>query len=1241
MSSEPPAQGARRTLRIGKYEVLSRIAIGGMGVVYRARDVELGREVALKVLTNEMAARPVMLERFRREARSAAKLRHEHIVSIYEFDEFKGTHYLAMEFVDGIDLHEYINQKGRLDPEEARQITMQAARALEHAHQQGIVHRDIKPSNFLIAQKDGRPFAKLTDLGLARETREEEFRVTRDGTTVGTVDYMSPEQARDSGLADIRSDIYSLGCTLYHMLAGQAPFAEGSIVERIYKHVEKDPEDIRDYNPEVSAGLAAVLRRMMSKKPEDRYQTPAQLLKDLENPEELAGPPSRDLLAGLADGVDERPRARKPASEARKSGNQEIRKSGNQAKSAVRKAKSKGEGPRLRGTAARKRAQEEAKRADDAEEDAEAEAPRRDLRPWIFGGLTVAVLAAGAVWGILANGKEDEPDREKERPPAEKKSPPKGDDQSTREPKKGGQDNASEVVKLPQLYRPRVPLDKELLRREFRAPDIAPVVADAQVFQVSRGTAQGNTFASVSEAIRQAPPGKDTVIEIHDNGPLFERSAAVAGRHVVLRAGRGYRPLIAWDAGEGKESRFLSIGAGTLTLEGLDVVAWNEWQGTVAREPAALFRVMGGRLAARDCTFATAGRHPLGLTLVELWSGDGGVQPAGVPLCFLSRCFARGADLTVAAARSPGATIHVDGCLLVGCERPAFQVSGSNSAATSLQVVRSTLVSGKTLLQVTAAGKEDLRPQVQWSSWDSLLALSNPLADGDLVLLAGGATADEFRWRAVNCLYAGWTRLLTGRERLLATDLDGWHRRWGQEGDGAIHATWPPSAPADPEEASPRLYRTAGTDAAFAATAGPGALGCDVDGLLKDWPRWTAAGTAWLALTYKPFPTVAPAAVNADHPLADDTIDVSKEDLGARLGTLAATLKPGARLVLRLTGRGACATSPVRVRGMHLVLVFDEAAAKPKKKGPGEALVLVPRGASAVGQEAMFDVEDGSLELRGGGVRFGNSEFAKLPRYMLRGKNADLRLYRCRLDGPVTAAPPDYRGVIRLEGSGKGDIDKTPACVVAESVLVSKGNLVQVAGTGARLSVTGSLLVAADDVLRLDPGASAAPPLNVQCLLERNTVAVKGALIHLADVPGLPVPAEPIIVQADSNLFFDPFNDGPHRSTLLRFEGQALPRGLLLWQGKDNGYDEKRLHNYVTAGPTADATQPITVWTRLWGSRGELHPRPRDLSKSKYLSFSLTKLPLAQLARSMMRRAKKGEPPLGADLSVLRLGNNK
>src|SRR5690242_15389549 len=243
MSFADPDSSGRRYAPVGNYDLLGHVATGGMGVVYKAVDGETGRVVALKILSPTLAAHPVALERFRREAARGLKLRHENLVSVYDFGEAGGLHFLALEWIDGPDLHEYVNRKGRLEPREGVEFLAQAARALDYLYRQRVVHRDVKPSNFMVARADGGAVVKLTDLGLAREVNDDDYRVTRDGHTVGTIDYLSPEQALDPNRADVRSDLYSLGCTLYHMLAGRPPFPDGGLAERVHRHAQAEPPD--------------------------------------------------------------------------------------------------------------------------------------------------------------------------------------------------------------------------------------------------------------------------------------------------------------------------------------------------------------------------------------------------------------------------------------------------------------------------------------------------------------------------------------------------------------------------------------------------------------------------------------------------------------------------------------------------------------------------------------------------------------------------------------------------------------------------------------------------------------------------------------------------------------------------------------------------------------------------------------------------------------------------------------
>ncbi|MBX9677848.1 MAG: serine/threonine protein kinase [Gemmataceae bacterium] len=284
MAEETRERRVKPGTRFGRFEVIEHLASGGMGSVFRARDLESKDIVALKVLSRTMAGNPDMVERFRREAKAADKLHHENVVELLDFGEAGGTFYLAMEFVDGTDLHSFIHDhpEDRVSLPVALRILTQAAKALDAAHRLGIVHRDVKPANFLISGDGESVQVKLADFGLAREVDDEEFRITKAGKTLGTVDYMSPEQARDSGNADIRSDLYSLGCTFFHMLAGRAPFNTGTLPERILQHLQSPPPNIRHINAAVPDRIAHILEMMLEKKPADRYQTPWDLLLDLE-----------------------------------------------------------------------------------------------------------------------------------------------------------------------------------------------------------------------------------------------------------------------------------------------------------------------------------------------------------------------------------------------------------------------------------------------------------------------------------------------------------------------------------------------------------------------------------------------------------------------------------------------------------------------------------------------------------------------------------------------------------------------------------------------------------------------------------------------------------------------------------------------------------------------------------------------------------------------------------------------
>ena len=296
LESSPPVapalQGSLADLvpgsRLAHFEVQEYVGGGGMGKVFRGIDTGLGRPVALKVLTREQTADPETLLRFRNEARNAARLNHDNIVQVYYVGEDRGLPFIAFEYVEGLNLRSLVEQKGPLPLAEAVSYTLQVAEALAHAAQRNVVHRDIKPSNVLITPDS---HAKLIDMGLARLQKIDDAAVdlTASGVTLGTFDYISPEQARDPRNADVRSDIYSLGCTLFYMLSGRPPFPEGTVLQKLLQHQGDEPPDVRTLRPDLPEEVSRVLRRMMAKEPGRRYQDPARLIVALLTLAELVG----------------------------------------------------------------------------------------------------------------------------------------------------------------------------------------------------------------------------------------------------------------------------------------------------------------------------------------------------------------------------------------------------------------------------------------------------------------------------------------------------------------------------------------------------------------------------------------------------------------------------------------------------------------------------------------------------------------------------------------------------------------------------------------------------------------------------------------------------------------------------------------------------------------------------------------------------------------------------------------
>ena len=265
---------------VGKYRLLDHIGSGGMSHVYLAEQTIIRRRVALKVLPPAKQTDEVYLDRFRREAKAAAQLDHPNIVRAYDVDFQDNVHFLVMEFIDGATLFQTVKDQGPLEFDRVAKYISESALGLEHAHQAGLIHRDVKPSNLIVTNDS---VVKVLDLGLALicDDLVDNEELTNPDLVVGTADYLSPEQARQSHEVDHRTDIYSLGCTMYYLISGRPPFMGGSFTQRILKHQIETPESLKKLRPDCPPEFVSICSQMMEKSPDDRFESMEQIHRQL------------------------------------------------------------------------------------------------------------------------------------------------------------------------------------------------------------------------------------------------------------------------------------------------------------------------------------------------------------------------------------------------------------------------------------------------------------------------------------------------------------------------------------------------------------------------------------------------------------------------------------------------------------------------------------------------------------------------------------------------------------------------------------------------------------------------------------------------------------------------------------------------------------------------------------------------------------------------------------------------
>ena len=1252
--AEESNKPTRRTERIGKYEILGHIATGGMGVIYKARDVDLDRLVALKLLPADLATQGTTLIRFHREAKAAARLRHENIVAVFDVGESNGTHFIALEYIEGTDLQDYINRKCRLDPEEARQIMIQATRALVHAHEHGIVHRDIKPSNFLLMLKDQQLVVKLTDFGLAiRYENDAEFRITRDKTTVGTVDYMSPEQARDSRSADIRSDIYSLGCTFYHMLAGQAPFARGTLPERIVQHMQSPPPDMRRIIKGVPEYLLAIIHRMLAKKPADRYQTPADLLKDLENPDGVAVSPNRAPITGKL----ERGLARKrPIAPTQVIESKQLDKESEEAKQVktVKTKRAAGESitEKTRPAGKPKPVEEPAPptkdetidddteydEADEPEKPIEEEAPERPRKKadrgspaWMAAtAASVGVLAVVLILALAFGGKTPEPKKPPVKPPDLAVVDPIIDLPPVSNIDTSPSKMSAGDPTLPMMYLRTDTVHEASLRKEHYGPFTAwPAPPEkATLLRLTRlATPDSTTFRSLAEAFAKTKPNEFTIIEVNDNGPIFVPFLpAVSQRQILLRGGTGFRPLIVWDVPKNPADKkpvttFCSVTQGKLILENLDfVMKWAD------DGPATWFNLPDTDFHARECTFSLAGKSKAGIALI---AREAALPDQGTTHTWLKRCFVRGADLSLLRQQQASAAVLLEESLVVSYQHPLIQMRCREGDALALFCVRSTLVTGQVFLSARMHDGKPGSPQLDVKLLDSILSRDDVTApQGDMIQLTDGANASSasLKWLAVNTVYAGWRRLLASDSKSIdGADEAEWRSYFPfSRKDRAIEDAWPKSPPSALEKRPAHTFFPGQAPVAFAALTSPVAVGCVIGWLPPVPDAWVErAFDSGPALTIPNLDNVMPKADVADDGLYHGTppgqpLDLNTVDLGAFLSNQ----KLAPRVVMHLIGKGICHTSPLRINGVqHLVLYVD-----PSK----DAFILDGdlKSAPLLKSDPLIDITGGHLELTGLRLRLG--PVTAIPA-IIQLHGSSLTMTRCWLRGPLTKEAVGFKNLIAADNA-----NEIPTTLLLRDNVLAAGKTLIHLQDHVQLKARNNVFVSFGDGVHFDVNSPSVP---MQHVLDHNTWAVRQAFFTLRTGPAFQA-VGPVLLHANSNAFLHPFADDKDKSrdksAFLRGGDIWAASGRWSWQGRYNVYDS-RIPTYLARfEKTVGARQNLHDWQALWGQAGEQDAAPYEAGLVGKLIPRDTVLPLEPPTLPKHLRGDLNQAAPGADPAILK-----
>ncbi len=1271
--------------RLGSYQILRPLGSGGMSNVFQAVHEESGSVVALKVLPRKLAQNAVLLQRFLKEAKSAENLDHPNIVAIYDRGFDQGRHYLVLEYVEGRDLFDRVRFNGVLTPIETVAFVRQVALGLQYAARLGMIHRDVKPANLLMTP-DGQ--AKIIDLGLALQAADEDERVTRDGTTVGTVDYMSPEQARDSRKITERSDIYSLGCTLHYLLTGVAPYTGGNLADKLARHHSGEIPDVRDRDPSIPAALSRLIQKMMAKKPEQRFTDYNELILALDrisSVEPNLDPQLSDVLIDDSDDDDEdyyeltvasdspadAPKPTPRPDPDRQSAIQNARSDADQVREvsladlAALDADPPSSSTKRRGITLASSMSPEASQmlgpiSEGDDEDFEEASQGRSrnelpLQTWIAAGLMVGLLIAVVGFGVrfalslLTTPKSDQVVSTAEAPeeitPGSEANPlvvpPQVSPSITRAippsiaPRKSELAVESrEPVKVESktgTYSPtEASFSSELLARfGVRKESTASVGGSSNKVSVRRllDSNDGSQTTSLASAFDRSIEE----VEIADIGPFHEDDFLIAGRSRIIRAKPGLRPIVKIEDTRqllirDQEAKFMLglNGVEQLTIEGMDLVVDVR---DLPLSQSTLFLCQGVDLTLRDCsiTITNAEDRRNGFSVFRLANGP---RPNRLRV---ERSLIRGPIQTLAQVVSTQAEVALDRSVIAGSNGSLFQFDPADRSERSIQLYRSVLITrGSAFSWTGKPGATSIR------SLGTTFAHVETSTPAPLMVARGAIATDQKSWLDYDgeanrwCGWASfsqWGSPPTPSSRVRESIREVWPQADSSSSESPT--SWSATSIAEKMTASDLVDLAPGLESTLAQVAIPHPY--------------------LLEMTVDLFPRLPTPELRDDITSeagssgSKQTISLSFNASPDSPGDLGQFLEnqvtdSSKRYIVRIQGSGSHPMSPVRLPdGVSVVLAGP----------PGEGTTNpVPVFYASKSGMALIELHEGDLAIANLG--FATDGVHRTRHWILVGEGL-LALRRCRYrdmavpDGSVGAAiafeAQAANPIPPRSGAFRNVTDRPVASLKDCWIWTTSDGIVAEAGRGV-VRLDNCVLLAGEAAIRLKRSVVPASQLEADLILENCTLVDDrfGVLLEptLSQEFGI---GRPWLVVSRSSVFPRNWREG---GALLGADPKLFAQGALFWQSSNDLYEVSRF--LTTSGPLSNATGPPADlkrhWIDLWGlvhtrrDRGPDSKRAdrvihfRDKDRPRTSRPTLTQLELDPKSHSGQGSTFKALPPI-------------